>query len=79
MIVIMSERDWITWHDHYDTPGSSLSRHAPDLLTTICDWFEQDGFERIHLDSDGHYGVGVHRYTGPPRPLEPGVRMFTFL
>jgi hypothetical protein len=64
-------------------PGASViwtrGRHEPDLLATICGWFEQDEFERIHLDSDGHYGVGVHRYTGPPRQLEPGVRMFTFL
>jgi len=64
-------------------PGATViwtrGRHAPDLMPAICDWFEQDGFERVHLDSDGRYGVGVHRYTGPPRPLEPGVRMFAFL
>lgn len=24
------------------------------------------------------YCVGTHRYTGPPRPLEPGARLFTF-
>jgi hypothetical protein len=35
--------------------------------------------KRVHLDSDGRYGVGVHRYAGPPRLLEPGVRMFTFV
>ncbi|MEU4222990.1 hypothetical protein AB0F17_01740 [Nonomuraea sp. NPDC026600] len=53
-------------------------RDAPDLVPAICEWFEEDGFERVSLDSDGRYGVGVHRYAGSPRPLEPGVRMFTF-
>ncbi|WP_336216726.1 SAM-dependent methyltransferase [Nonomuraea sp. LPB2021202275-12-8] len=56
------------------------TRHTrpPDLVPTVCDWFEQRGFTRISLVTAG-FGVGVHRYTGPPAPLRRGERMFTFV
>jgi hypothetical protein len=55
-------------------------REAPDLVPTICEWFEDLGFERQWLsDPDAGFGVGVHRFTGRPRPLTPGARMFTFV
>lgn len=55
-------------------------REAPDLVPTICEWFEDLGFERQWLsDPDAGFGVGVHRFTGRPRPLGLGVRMFTFV
>jgi hypothetical protein len=55
-------------------------REPPDLVPTICEWFEDLGFERRWLsDPDAGYGVGVHRFAGRPRPLRPGVSMFDFV
>ena len=54
-------------------------REAPDLFPTVCGWFERHGFERVwESDPDAGFGVGVHRLTGPSRPLQPGRRLFTF-
>jgi hypothetical protein len=55
-------------------------RREPDLVPTVCDWFEAAGFEREWLSSEQHrYGVGVHRYGGTPRPLITGRRLFRFV
>jgi hypothetical protein len=55
-------------------------REAPDLVPTICGWFEDRGFTREWLsDPEAGFGVGVHRFHGEPRPLTPGRRMFTFV
>ena len=55
-------------------------RGAPDLVPSICGWFEERGFERRWLsDPDAGYGVGVHRSRAEPRPLTAGARMFTFI
>lgn len=55
-------------------------RGAPDRVPRICEWFETRGFERQWLSEPGAgFGVGVHRFTGEPRPLDPGARMFTFV
>lgn len=55
-------------------------RGAPDLVPSICAWFEERGFERRWVsDPDAGYGVGVHRFQAEPRPLTAGVRMFTFI
>ncbi|MGP4098841.1 SAM-dependent methyltransferase [Nonomuraea sp. KM90] len=63
-------------------PGAMViwtrGRHEPDLVPVICDWFEDAGFERVGVEGTD-YGVGVHRYTGPPVPLESGTRMFAFV
>ncbi|MDG4802361.1 class I SAM-dependent methyltransferase [Micromonospora sp. WMMD980] len=55
-------------------------RRQPDLVPTICDWFAEEGFVPVAVSSpaDG-VGVGAHRFTGPPRPLEPGAWMFAFI
>ncbi|MCI4064763.1 class I SAM-dependent methyltransferase family protein [Micromonospora sp. R77] len=55
-------------------------RREPDLVPTICDWFAEAGFTPVAVSSpaDG-VGVGVHRLTGPPRPLAAGTRMFEFV
>ncbi|SCG63273.1 class I SAM-dependent methyltransferase [Micromonospora humi] len=55
-------------------------RREPDLVPTICDWFAEEGFVPVAVNSpaDG-VGVGAHRFTGPPRPLAPGARMFAFV
>jgi hypothetical protein len=65
-------------------PGGTVvwTRHrgAPDLVPQICRWYEEQGFTRLWLSDPGQpYGLGVHRYAGPGRPLVPGQRMFTFI
>jgi hypothetical protein len=55
-------------------------RDEPDRVPTICQWFEEIGFERRWLsDPATEFGVGVHTFTGQPRPLTAGERMFTFV
>ncbi|MGI5215166.1 class I SAM-dependent methyltransferase family protein [Plantactinospora sp. CA-290183] len=55
-------------------------RREPDLVPRICDWFAEDGFELRWLSgAEERFGVGVHRFTGTPRPLDRGARMFRFL
>ncbi|MGW5011063.1 methyltransferase domain-containing protein [Micromonospora chalcea] len=55
-------------------------RREPDLVPVICEWFAEEGFEPVAVGSpaDG-VEVGAHRFTGTPRPLVPGARMFTFV
>jgi hypothetical protein len=65
---------------HGGTVVWTRHRQAPDLVPRICDWLEERGFERRWLSApDAGYGVGVHRFTGQPRPLDPDGRMFTFV
>jgi hypothetical protein len=55
-------------------------RREPDLVPTICQWFEESGYERRWVSGPaGGYGVAMHRFTGQPRPLVAGERMFTFV
>ncbi len=55
-------------------------RGAPDLVPSICRWFEDRGFDRVWLsDPDAGFGAGAHRFLGEPRPLTAGARMFTFI
>ncbi|WP_225849040.1 class I SAM-dependent methyltransferase [Streptomyces sp. HPF1205] len=55
-------------------------RGAPDMVPRICEWFETRGFTRQWLsEPDAGFGVAVHRFTGEPRQLAPGTRMFTFV
>ncbi|MEE6260739.1 class I SAM-dependent methyltransferase [Plantactinospora sonchi] len=50
-----------------------------DMVPQICDWYAEEGFELRWLsDPAERFGVGVHRFTGTPRPLARGVRLFTF-
>ncbi|WP_067828446.1 class I SAM-dependent methyltransferase [Actinomadura kijaniata] len=66
-------------------PGAHVvwtrNRVPPDPTPDICRWFGEHGFQACWLSPPeaGVYGVGVHRFTGTPLPLEPGVRMFTFV
>jgi hypothetical protein len=66
-------------------PGASVlwTRHRlpPDLTPTIREWFEQAGFEEIGFETpEGTImSVGANRLRAPPRPLEPGVRLFEFI
>ncbi|PZF97806.1 class I SAM-dependent methyltransferase [Micromonospora deserti] len=65
------------------TGGTVLwTRHrgSPDLVPTICDWFAAEGFEPVAVSTPAdRVGVGVHRFTGGPRPLPAGVTMFRFV
>lgn len=65
------------------TGGSVIwTRHrgTPDRVPQICGWFEDLGFERRWVSgTDVEFGVGVHRNTGEPRPLDEHARMFTFV
>lgn len=54
-------------------------REDPDLVPTICGWFEEHGFELVWVsDKDAGFGVGVHRFTGVPEPLVTGRSLFSF-
>jgi hypothetical protein len=55
-------------------------RWEPDLVPSICQWFGEQGFEQVWLSEPGAgYGVGAHRFTADPSPLDPGTRMFRFI
>ena len=55
-------------------------RNSPDHVPWICRRLEQAGFELQWLsDPDEGFGVGVHRFTGQPQPLDPTARLFTFI
>jgi ubiquinone/menaquinone biosynthesis C-methylase UbiE len=54
-------------------------RGEPDVVPSICRWFEEREFDRLWLsDPDAGFGVGVHRFTGRPEPLVLAQSMFTF-
>jgi len=54
-----------------------------DVAHTIREWFADAGFEELAFEVPAEaqywYRVGVHRLWAGPRPLELGVRLFTFL
>jgi hypothetical protein len=55
-------------------------RFEPDLVPQICRWFAARGFDQQWLSEPGiGYGVGAHRFAGPPQPPVPALRMFTFV
>ncbi|HEX3491985.1 MAG TPA: class I SAM-dependent methyltransferase [Streptosporangiaceae bacterium] len=55
-------------------------RKPPDLTPAIRSWFGGAGFreEAFDTSADGFMTVGAHRLTGPPAPLVPGQRLFSF-
>jgi hypothetical protein len=66
-------------------PGATViwTRHtrAPDLTPAIRGWLAETGCEEISFTAprDVVFSVGVHRFGGPSRPLEPGQRLFRFI
>jgi precorrin-6B methylase 2 len=53
---------------------------APDLVPQVCAWLEERGFERLWVsDPSIPQSVGAHRFTGEPRQLPTGTRMFDFI
>ncbi|GAA1162140.1 hypothetical protein GCM10009630_70530 [Kribbella jejuensis] len=54
-------------------------REDPDLVPSICEWFEAREFDRVWLSGkDAGFGVGVHRFRGLPQPLVKGQTLFSF-
>jgi len=52
----------------------------PDLRPAIRRWFAMHGFEEeFFLAEPDAFGVGAHRLTGEPRPLDPAVKLFSFV
>ncbi|GAA1888007.1 SAM-dependent methyltransferase [Asanoa iriomotensis] len=65
------------------TPGGVViwtrHRREPDLVPSILDWFTAAGFEPLSVSpKEAGFGVGAHRFIGPPRDLVTGRRLFTF-
>ncbi|GAA3351655.1 hypothetical protein GCM10020358_82160 [Amorphoplanes nipponensis] len=55
-------------------------RRPPDLVPVIGDWFAARGFEQVYLsDPAAGFGVGAHRLCHPPKRLDGGERIFTFV
>jgi hypothetical protein len=56
-------------------------RKEPDLTPRIRGWFAAAGFDEEDFTTPEHgiWSVGAHRYTGPPAPLVPRRRLFTFV
>jgi len=56
-------------------------RRAPDLTPDIRRWLTETGFvERaFHAPDDALFSVGVHQFTGRPRPLQTSGSLFRFL
>jgi hypothetical protein len=64
-------------------------RKAPDVTPAIRTWFAAAGFDEVAFRSEdeseadptdrtGRFGVGAHRLTAGPQPLQAGTRLFTF-
>jgi hypothetical protein len=54
-------------------------REPPDLVPTVCRWFEEAGFRPVWVaDRDAGYGAGMHVYAGPAKELPVDARLFTF-
>lgn len=66
-------------------PGATViwtrGRFEPDLTPTVREWFREDGFEELSFFTipGTTASVGAHRLSVSPRPLRPGVRLFSFL
>ena len=63
------------------TVAWTRSRREPDLTPAIREWFSHNDFHELafHAPQDVLFTVGVHRFAGTPRPLQPGQRLFTFV
>ncbi|SDM03365.1 hypothetical protein SAMN05421874_13628 [Nonomuraea maritima] len=64
-------------------PGAMVvwtrGRHEPDLVPVISGWFAAENFDLVAEEGAEYgYGIGIHRYTGPPVPLDPAAHLFTF-
>ncbi|HEY0697695.1 MAG TPA: SAM-dependent methyltransferase [Micromonospora sp.] len=57
------------------------TRQAPDLTPALRGWLRSAGFaeEAFHAPDDVLFSVGVHRFTGVPRPLDTSGTLFSFV
>ena len=76
-------------------PGATViwtrHRRVPDVTPRIRGWFHDAQFSEVTFDAPtdespaspnsrwAWIGVGVHRYDGPPTPLQTNMRMFSFI
>jgi hypothetical protein len=86
--------DWVRWH-HVQNAIAALPslcshgahvvwtrhRRAPDLTPSIRSWLQEAGFREVAFDAPDEFlfSVGVHRFTGEPAPVRPGLRLFRFV
>ena len=56
------------------------TRRPPDLTPTVREWLRDAGFQERAFEAppDVLFSVGVHRFIGEPRPLDPAAAMFAF-
>lgn len=54
-------------------------RDHPDLTPFIRETFIHNGFEEVGFVSSPPFGIGTQRLRAPPRPLQPGLRLFDFI
>lgn len=52
-----------------------------DLTPQIRKWFAESGFEELAFEAlpDTRHSVGAHRLATPPPPLNPTLKLFTFV
>jgi hypothetical protein len=57
------------------------TRRAPDLTPAVRRWLAEADFVEQAFDApdDALFSVGVHRFVGVPRPLNPRGELFRFL
>ncbi|MFP3969317.1 SAM-dependent methyltransferase [Actinomadura fulvescens] len=55
-------------------------RRSPEAIPCVQRWFSRHGFEELISSVPDGTGlcVGVHTFRGDPKPLRPGILMFTF-
>jgi hypothetical protein len=56
-------------------------RRAPDMTSAIRAYFVAHHFQEVDFvaPEDDLFSVGVNRYEGEPHPLQPDVKLFTFI
>jgi hypothetical protein len=70
LVRLCAPRATVIWTRH---------RRAPDLVPQIRATFEDCGFEEVAFAEAPPFGVGTNRLLAPPRPLQPGIKMFEFI
>jgi hypothetical protein len=57
------------------------SRRTPDVTSAIRRYPAEHGFAELAFAApdDVLFSVGVHRFTGTPQPLQPDLRLITFV
>jgi hypothetical protein len=70
LVQLCAPRATVIWTRH---------RRAPDLVPQIRATFEDCGFEEVTFSEAPPFGVGTNRLLAPPRPLQPGIKMFEFI